>query len=82
MHLACALWVPEVTLSSPEAMSGVRLDALSPDRNSLACTICRQVCMLPCNFPASSACSLLGCTTLHAAKVGCRAHQYAEPQLG
>ncbi len=50
MHLTCALWVPDVSLSQPEAMAGVQLDGLSPDRADLTCYVCKQArrCCPPC----------------------------------
>ena len=42
MHLTCALWLPDVTLAQPEAMAGVVLDDLAPDRGDLTCSVCKQ----------------------------------------
>ena len=42
VHLACALWVPEVRFRSPDALSGVELDGITQARANLKCSICKQ----------------------------------------
>ena len=42
IHIACALWIPEVTLSRPDWMDGVVLDRLPADRVARSCSLCRQ----------------------------------------
>ena len=43
MHLACAVWTPEVQFENPVEMQGMRLDDLTADRTELRCGICKQV---------------------------------------
>lgn len=42
LHLACALWTPEILISDPEGMRGPKLDALRQHRVELVCAICKQ----------------------------------------
>lgn len=42
LHLACALWTPEILISDPEGMRGPKLDALRQHRVDLTCAICKQ----------------------------------------
>ncbi|KAK9814219.1 hypothetical protein WJX72_002471 [[Myrmecia] bisecta] len=42
VHLACALWTPDIMLTKPEAMKGVKLDHLSRERLNLVCQLCKQ----------------------------------------
>ena len=42
IHLACALWTPEILISDPEGMRHPKLDALRQHRVDLICAICRQ----------------------------------------
>ena len=42
VHVACALWTPEITLAEPEAMRGVQLDAMTAVRAALQCALCKQ----------------------------------------
>ena len=43
MHLACAVWTPEVQFENPAELQGIRLDDLTADRTELRCGICKQV---------------------------------------
>lgn len=42
VHVACALWIPEVTWQNPEGMSNVDLSAITKARMGLKCHICGQ----------------------------------------
>ena len=42
VHLACALWTPELTIAQPDQMRGVVLSGLTPVRVALKCELCRQ----------------------------------------
>ncbi len=42
MHVACALWNPDIDFAHPEQMSGVRLDRLTKERMGLTCGRCGQ----------------------------------------
>ena len=42
LHLACALWTPEILISDPEGMRAPKLDALRQHRVDLTCSICKQ----------------------------------------
>jgi hypothetical protein len=42
VHVACALWTPEMTLAEPEAMRGVQLDHMTAVRAGLQCGLCKQ----------------------------------------
>lgn len=42
LHLACALWTPEILISDPEGMRNPKLDALRQHRVDLTCAICKQ----------------------------------------
>lgn len=42
LHLACALWTPEILISDPEGMRGPKLDGLRQHRVDLTCAICKQ----------------------------------------
>lgn len=43
VHLACAVWTPEVHFENPAELQGIRLDDLTADRTELRCGICKQV---------------------------------------
>jgi hypothetical protein len=43
VHLACAVWTPEVQFENPAELQGIRLDDLTADRTELRCGICKQV---------------------------------------
>ncbi len=42
VHVADALWVPEVTLADPDRMRGVQLDHMTALRAALRCGLCKQ----------------------------------------
>ncbi|DBA66785.1 hypothetical protein WJX79_010198 [Trebouxia sp. C0005] len=52
LHLACALWTPEILISDPEGMRGPKLDALRQHRVDLTCAICKQAggAVIQCSF--------------------------------
>lgn len=43
VHLACALWTPEVTIADPVRMTGVSVAQLAAARQELLCMLCKQV---------------------------------------
>ena len=43
VHVACALWTPEVRFQHPENLSGIDLTMLTASRISLICSMCNQV---------------------------------------
>lgn len=43
VHLACAIWTPEVYFEQATELQGLRLDHLTADRMELHCGICKQV---------------------------------------
>jgi hypothetical protein len=43
VHVACALWLPDVDFAQPDSMSGVQLTRLSRESADLECGACRQV---------------------------------------
>jgi hypothetical protein len=42
VHLACALWTPEITIANAGLMAGVSLAGLSAQRQALMCALCKQ----------------------------------------
>lgn len=42
VHVACALWTPEMTLAQPEQMKGVQLEHMTALRAELQCALCKQ----------------------------------------
>ncbi|KAL3135513.1 hypothetical protein ABBQ38_005993 [Trebouxia sp. C0009 RCD-2024] len=52
LHLACALWTPEILISDPEGMRGPKLDGLRQHRVDLTCAICKQAggAVIQCSF--------------------------------
>jgi hypothetical protein len=42
VHLACALWTPELIVANPEGMSEIKLDHLTKSRAQLKCSLCKQ----------------------------------------
>ena len=43
VHLACAIWTPEVYFEQAAELQGMRLDDLTAERMDLRCGICKQV---------------------------------------
>ena len=43
MHLACAIWTPEVYFEQAAELQGMRLDDLTAERMELLCGLCNQV---------------------------------------
>ncbi len=43
VHLACAIWTPEVYFEQATELQGMRLDHLTADRMELHCGMCKQV---------------------------------------
>ena len=43
MHLACAIWTPEVYFEQAAELRGMRLDDLTAERMELLCGACKQV---------------------------------------
>ncbi|KAL3158682.1 hypothetical protein ABBQ32_011424 [Trebouxia sp. C0010 RCD-2024] len=52
LHLACALWTPEILIRDPEGMRGPKLDGLRQHRVDLTCAICKQAggAVIQCSF--------------------------------
>ncbi|GAB4818775.1 hypothetical protein N2152v2_005821 [Parachlorella kessleri] len=52
VHVADALWVPEVTLADPDRMRGVQLDHMTALRAALRCGLCKQAggAVVQCSF--------------------------------
>lgn len=42
IHLACALWIPEIEINDPEQMKDVSLENLTAVRTQLNCSLCKQ----------------------------------------
>ena len=42
VHVACALWIPDVFFGDPDAMEPVVLTKLNPQRRTLKCVICQK----------------------------------------
>ena len=42
VHMACALWTPEVSLDDPVKMSKINVSGLTNERVRLKCTLCSQ----------------------------------------
>lgn len=42
VHLACALWTPEIIITEPDAMRAPSLEGLRQHRVDLVCAICKQ----------------------------------------
>lgn len=42
VHVACALWTPEMMFAEPELMRGVQLEHMTAPRAELECALCKQ----------------------------------------
>lgn len=42
VHIQCALWIPEVTMTKPERMSDPDLSQIPESRRSLKCYVCQN----------------------------------------
>ena len=42
VHLACALWTPELVVGDPDRMAGIQLDHMTALRAALPCARCKQ----------------------------------------
>ena len=42
VHLACALWTPELVVGDPDRMAGIKLDHMTALRAALPCARCKQ----------------------------------------
>jgi hypothetical protein len=42
VHIQCALWIPEVTMTNPERMSDPDLSQIPETRRSLKCYVCQN----------------------------------------
>jgi hypothetical protein len=42
VHVACALWIPDVIISRPKRMQGISLDSLQSNRSEMECQACKQ----------------------------------------
>ena len=76
LHLACALWTPEILISDPEGMRGPKLDALRQHRVELTCAICKQAggAVMLVSLPSASLAALHDC---HSALLSVLALPYA-----
>ena len=62
LHLACAVWTPEVYFERAAELQGLRLNNLTAERVELRCGICKQVqqpAARPCASIVGLSCMLM-----------------------